>query len=170
MRARRAARRPSCRLQLRWPQRVVAPGVSRADEAQQSLPARGQAFTVAAWVRPEGFAKNDWGTFFSCGAAEPGRALLLALDGETGDGRLCIGRYFDNILQSQRALVAGRWSHVTLTYDGRWIRLWIDGERDTELEAGLDIPPQDIAIGRLVDRVLRVAGRLCQPAARLARV
>ena len=126
-----------------------------ADEAQQSLPARGQAFTVAVWVRPEGFAKNDWGTFFSCGAAEPGRALLLALDGEKGDGRLCIGRYFDNILQSQRALVAGRWSHVALTYDGRWIRLWIDGERDAELEAGLDIPPQDIAIGRLVDRVLR---------------
>ena len=45
---------------------------------------------------------------------------------------------------------------MALTYDGRWIRLWIDGERDAELEAGLDIPPQDIAIGRLVDRVLRV--------------
>ena len=151
------ARSAAAQLQAaaRWPQRVVAPGVSRADEAQQSLPARGQAFTVAVWVRPEGFAKNDWGTFFSCGAAEPGRALLLALDGETGDGRLCIGRYFDNILQSQRALVAGRWSHVALTYDGHWIRLWMDGERDAELEAGLDIPPQDIAIGRLVDRVLR---------------
>ena len=148
----------------RWPQRVVAPGVSRADEARQSLPARGQAFTVAVWVRPEGFAKNDWGAFFSCGAAEPGRALLLALDGEKGDGHLCIGRYFDNILRSQRALVADRWSHVALTYDGRWIRLWIDGELDAELEAGLDIPPQDIAIGRLVDRVLRA--RPTMPAGR----
>ena len=151
------ARNAAARLKAaaRWPQRVAAPGVSLADQAQQALPARGQPFTVAAWVRPEGFAKNDWGTFFSCGAAEPGRALLLALDGETGDGRLCIGRYWDNILQSKRALTAGRWSHVALTYDGRWIRLWIDGTLDAELEAGLDIPPQDIAIGRLVDRVLR---------------
>ena len=103
------ARRPGCRPRPAGRSAVVAPGVSLADQSQQSLPARGQAFTVAVWVRPEGFAKNDWGTFFSCGAAEPGRALLLALDGETGDGRLCIGRYFDNILQSQRAwsLAAG---------------------------------------------------------------
>ena len=151
------ARSAAARLQaaVRWSQRVFAPGVSLADQAPQSLPARGQALTVAVWVRPEGFAKNDWGTFFSCGAAEPGRALLLALDGEQGDGHLCIGRYFDNILRSQRALVADRWNHVALTYDGRWIRLWMDGEQDAELEAGLDIPPRDIAVGRLVDRVLR---------------
>jgi hypothetical protein len=140
---------------LRWPQRVVAPGVSLADQAQTALPARGQPFTIAAWVRPDVFAVNDWGTFFSCGAAETGQSLILALDGQTGDGRLQIGRYMDNILRSQRALSAGLWSHVALTYDGQRVGLWLDGTPDAELEAVLDIPPIDIAIGRLVDHTLR---------------
>jgi hypothetical protein len=134
---------------------VVAPGLSLADEAGQGLPPRGTAISVAAWVRPDAFAVNDWGTFFSCGAAEVGRALIMALDGETGDGRLRLGRYWDNFLQSKRALAAGRWNHVALTYDGTRVGLWLDGALDVELQTALDLPPQDLAIGRLVSKTLR---------------
>jgi hypothetical protein len=139
----------------RWPKEITAPGVSLVGEAPHALPPRGGAFTVSARIRPEGFAKHDWGTFFSCGAAEPGRALILALNGEAGDGRLVIGRFFDNVLTSKRALQAATWNHVTLSYDGQRIRLWVNGQRDAELETWLDIPPHDLAIGRLVDRTMR---------------
>ncbi len=138
-----------------WPKRVEAPGVSKADEAKTALPARGQPLTIAAWVKPERFDANDWGTFFSCGAAETGRALILGMDGTAGDGRVCVGRFWDNILQSKRALAKDAWNHVAIVYDGRWIRLWIDGTLDSEFEGALDLPPEDIAIGRLVDRAMR---------------
>jgi hypothetical protein len=90
--------------------------------------------------------------------------LLLALNGEDGDGRLLVGRYFDNLFKSKRALRAGQWYHVALSFDGRRVRLWIGGEPDTELEAPLDLPPSDLAIGRLIDRTLRTpADYRCRP-------
>jgi hypothetical protein len=139
----------------RWPQRIEAPGVSVAGQAREALPARGQPLTIAAWVKPERFEANDWGTFFSCGTAETGRALIIGMDGTAGDGRICVGRYWDNILQSRLALAKDAWNHVAISYDGRWIRLWIGGTLDSEFEGALDLPPEDIAIGRLVDRAMR---------------
>ena len=138
-----------------WPAETPPPGILRTGEAAKALPRRGGALTVSAWVRPDGFASGDWGTFFSCGAAELGRALIFCLDGETGDGRLVVGRYNGNILKSHRALVAREWNHVALSYDGRRIRLWVNGQADAELEALLDIPQHDLAIGRLIEQVLR---------------
>ncbi len=138
-----------------WPQRVSPPGISLSEQADKVLPAAGHALTISVWVRPDEFALGDWGTFFSCGAAETGRALLLSLDGQVGDGRLQIGRFWNNILRSHQALAAGRWNHVALTYDGNRIRLWIDGVPDAEVDTTLDLLPVDIAIGRLVDRAVR---------------
>ena len=134
--------------------------------AQQSLPARGQAFTVAVWVRPEVFAKNDWGTFFSCGAAEPGRALLLALDGEKGDGHLCSGGYWrlgqaltalwDRDLK--QVLQDGLFSHLDIPAD-RWD--WLPGRvvHDTR-----DFYPAFPGHGEYIDPPYEVNGHVVRGA------
>jgi hypothetical protein len=89
--------------------------------ADKALPPLGGPFTLSLWVFPDGFARHDYGTPFSCGAAEPERALIVVLNGEEGDGRLLIGRYCDNVLKSKAALAAGQWNHVGLMYDRRHI-------------------------------------------------
>ncbi len=133
------------------------PGLDLGDQAARILGQEVRALTVSLWVRPERFAKDDYGTFLSCGAAENGRALLLGLNGETGDGRLLVGRYFDNILASDRKLNLNEWNHVGLTYDGRRIRLFINGQPDVAVDAVLNLPPRDLVLGALVRRSLRSA-------------
>jgi hypothetical protein len=129
------------------------PAVSLASVAPATFAAGKQPFSLSLWVKPSGFAKGDYGTPFSCGAASAGAAFLLSMDGDTGSGRIMIGLWMANVVTSSRSLTAGAWNHVGATYDGQDLRLFINGQPDTVSAARLKVEPVDGRIGNLVREV-----------------
>lgn len=130
-------------------------GVSLADVAGECFPASHEPFSASFWVRPESFGAGNFGTFLSWGAASANRALMISLDGEGGTGNVLVGRHSNNILKSKSQLAPGIWSQVGVTYDGRLLKLFIDGKPEGEVAQELAIEPRDARIGRLVQASLR---------------
>ncbi|MCL5097013.1 MAG: hypothetical protein M1608_05695 [Candidatus Omnitrophica bacterium] len=135
----------------------AVPGVSLEPLTTELVPQMQKSFSLSLWVKPEKIALQDYGTFFSCGAADTGRGMLLALDGQHGDGRVLLGRYWNNILTSIHPLRVGQWNHLGLTYDGRRIHMFINGLPDAEIEATFAFAPCDLALGRLIQKGSRSA-------------
>ena len=132
-------------------------GVSLEDVAGQCFAAGHEPFSVSLWVRPESFGAGNFGTFLSWGAASTNRALMLSLDGEGGTGNVLVGRHGNNILKSRNPLAPGTWNQVGLTYDGKMLKLFIDGKLDGEVAQELAIAPRDARIGRLIQAPLHTA-------------
>ncbi|NRA94763.1 MAG: hypothetical protein HRU14_00985, partial [Planctomycetes bacterium] len=105
------------------------------DHTTLKLPKR--SFTVAAWVRVD--RPQPWGGLVSClqdnGGSEGGWLLGLrdnrfclavaSVGADDGDGLL-------TYLTAARTFSLGGWHHVVGTYDGKTMRLWVDGELDGE--------------------------------------
>lgn len=103
----------------------------RVDALAAPLPE--EELTLAAWVAVE--RTSRWGGIISCvqdnGGAERGFLLgleddrfsfALATEGaDDGDGHL-------TYLRSEATIELGRWHHVAGTYDGRVMRLYVDGK------------------------------------------
>ncbi len=132
-------------------------GVSLQDVAGRCFAAGSEPFSTSFWVRPESFGAGNFGTFLSWGAASTNRALMLSLDGEGGTGNVLVGRHGNNILKSQNPLAPGTWNQVGLTYDGKMLKLFIDGKLDGEVAQELAIEPRDARIGRLIQAPLHTA-------------
>lgn len=130
-------------------------GVSLTAQADSIVPQMQKSFSLSLWVNPKSITANDFGTFFSCGAAEPGRALILGLDGQHGHGRVLVGQYMNDILRSTRTLRAGEWNHVGLTWDGKRLCLFVNGEPDADVNAVFACAARDLAIGGLVQLTTR---------------
>jgi Concanavalin A-like lectin/glucanases superfamily len=75
--------------------------------------------TVEAWVRPRS-RKGGWRAVVSAGGRSPAFALYVR-PGRRGAGALVRGRH----ARARRALVG--WTHLAATYDGRAVRLYVDG-------------------------------------------
>ena len=88
-----------------WAGKDVAGGKDLADEAPKLLAAGSQPFSAGIWVKPKGFRPGDFGTFFSFGAAEESKAILVCLDGYTAQGQVVVGRFNRNVLASETSLV-----------------------------------------------------------------
>jgi hypothetical protein len=138
-------------------------GVSLADVAERCFGAGHEPFSASFWVRPESFGAGNFGTFLSWGAASTNRALMISLDGEGGAGNVLIGRHGNNILKSKNRLAAGKWNQVGLTYDGKLLKLFIDGKLDGEVTQELAIEPRDARIGRLIQAPLHTADDYRKP-------
>jgi len=124
--------------------------VSLADVAAAVCAEGAEPFSVSLWVEPKAFARNDWGTPFSCGSAQDGAAFLLSLDGQAADGHVVVGKWMDNVLASSARLVAGEWNHVGVTYDGTTLRLFVGGKPDAATEVRMGVAPVDARIGDLI--------------------
>jgi len=129
---------------------ATSKGVTLRGVAAATFAAGNQPFGLSLWVNPSGFRRNDWGNCFSCGAANPGCALLVAEDGQEGTGKIVLGRYWENFLTSNAALVAGRWNHVGITYDGTVLKLFLNGKLDKSTKVRLGTVPVDGRIGNVV--------------------
>jgi glucose/arabinose dehydrogenase/PKD repeat protein len=82
------------------------------------------SMTLEAWVRPNNV--NDWRTVVI--KEQPGQ-LVYALYAST-DNRRPAGHVFttgDRALQGPTALPVNTWSHLTMTWDGLTIRMYVNG-------------------------------------------
>ena len=94
------------------------------------------ALTLEAWVRVD--VPQDWGGIICClednGADENG--FILGYRGAQfmlGIATQKTGKI--TYLTGETRMRAGRWNHVVGTYDGKTMRLYVDGELDTESTA-----------------------------------
>ncbi|MBW7862790.1 MAG: hypothetical protein GX580_14825 [Candidatus Hydrogenedens sp.] len=93
----------------------------------------GEAMTLACWVFTENPAQEDaWMVNrIRGGATHTGYRLGLC------GGYPCFAlpqTEWSHHLTSDTALPAGWWVHLAVTYDGRWIRLYMDGREAAHLE------------------------------------
>jgi hypothetical protein len=126
------------------------PAISLESVAKTTFAAGNQPFSLSIWVKPDKFAKGDYGTPFACGTASLGSAFLLSMDGEEGTGKVMIGLWMSNVAKSTLSLRAGEWNHVGATYDGEKLKLYINGQADTVTAVRLMTEPLDGRIGNLI--------------------
>jgi predicted phosphodiesterase len=117
-----------------------------------------EALTLTAWVRID--AGREWGGIVGCmqGKADAERGFVLGYRNENfyfGLATKKAGRatYLNG---NRTAYVNGRWYHVAATYDGRAMRLYVNGERDADAstqQSGpiLYAPAAPFVIGRYQD-------------------
>ena len=109
--------------------------------AADALASGHDPFTVSFWVNPASFGAGDFATPFSIGGlpAEKYNGFLIAENGVEGDGRLRIGRYYEDFLVSQNSLNLGVWNHVAASYDGMNLKLFINGQLDSTATVTLSV-------------------------------
>lgn len=90
------------------------------------------AITLMAWIKPTALPAG--GSDIACGFFDSGGQTEAALFSQRGDGFSTPNVVQGNIRLnsslvaiSGSAMTVGTWSHVTMTYDGSNIRLYVDG-------------------------------------------
>jgi hypothetical protein len=126
------------------------PALSLESVAKTAFAAGNQPFSLSIWVKPDQFAKGDYGTPFACGTASPGSAFLLSMDGEEGTGKVLIGLWLSNVAKSTLSLRVGEWNHVGATHDGEKLKLFINGQADAVTTVRFMTEPLDGRIGNLI--------------------
>lgn len=138
-------------------------GVQLCEAAKAAFAAGNDPFSVSLWVNPKGFAKGDYGTPFSYGAANDHSAFFIAEDGTEGTGKVRLGRYWNDALVSRGSLRAGEWSHVGVTYDGAELKLYLNGKLDQGVKVRLSTVPADARLGNVVQERLIVQAAEDEP-------
>lgn len=109
-----------------------------------------EPFSLSMFVKPDRFAKEDYGSPFAYGSASAGKAFLMSIDGEEGTGKLLLGRWMANFGKSTRSLTLNSWNHIGISYDGAKLMLYINGQLDASFDVNLDIELADARIGGAV--------------------
>lgn len=103
-------------------------GFARIESAQAEI---GDApFTLEAWVKPDDL-RGERG--IACKTESSGYGLFI----ENGRAKFPV-RFLEGYVEpmAQAPLEAGRWHHVAGVYDGREVRLYVDGKLAKALPAG----------------------------------
>jgi hypothetical protein len=118
-----------------------------------------QVFTVETWVHPLG---PSWGTtrngVIFAKAQEEGSGKFLASiwmqwTHNTNKIRVLVTHDLGDdatAVISNATVPVGTWAHVAMTFDGSWLRLFINGQLDNEAAAvasNVDYGPEDILLG-----------------------
>ncbi len=110
-------------------------------------------FTIGLWVKP-GAQKPDWQPLLAKAAdnsAESNYGLFIAPDSTQVRAYVDKAGCASNVMfDSNTALPLNAWSHVALTYDGAFLRLYINGALDQSVAStgGLCQTSNNIWIGR----------------------
>ena len=127
-----------------------APALNLKSVAATAFARKEEPFSLSLFVKPDAFAYQDFGTPFAYGAAAPGKAFVLSMDGEEGTGKVMVGQWMANIAKSSRSLKPGEWNHLGLTYDGSQLKLYLNGEADVVTTTRFATELADARIGSSV--------------------
>ncbi|MBD5781196.1 DUF1349 domain-containing protein [Pelagicoccus sp. NFK12] len=139
---------------------IISGGVRRSDEGYfgdaldfggggglvdlGKLDIPGSETTIAAWVKADDFGIRDARIISKAiGSADNQHYWMISTIPSNGGIKLR-GRFKTNAgatrtLLGATDLVAGEWMHVAMVYDGSFIRLYLNGVLDSELEHGGEI-------------------------------
>ncbi|MBO6587315.1 MAG: T9SS type A sorting domain-containing protein [Gracilimonas sp.] len=94
-----------------------------------SLDISGTSITLEAWVKHDGNSNQD-AYIINKGTNDDGYRLQLLGDGDETYVRFVIGDldYSRPDVVSSKGVPANRWTHIAGTYDGQFIKLYINGE------------------------------------------
>jgi hypothetical protein len=120
------------------------------------------AFSVATWVRSNGFAVNNFGTPFSYGSVASLSAVILAQNGSAGTGQILVGRYLSNAITSTNAIKLLDWSLILLTYTGSLLTIYIDGVSGGTATVTLTTVLNSCRIGDLIGGGQPFGGRIAE--------
>jgi hypothetical protein len=123
--------------------------------------------TVELWVRASEFPREGdtrrWLVAKNANEWTEGHYALL-LDRDRAGAYLNLGGGKGNLfaLWSDQALKPDQWHHLALTYDGVWLRLFVDGKStgETEINRARGAGPGPLALGRRPDGYVNFKGLL----------
>jgi len=120
-----------------WPQAVNI-------AASETL-ALGSAFTFETWVYPTALSGNLWSQAKTTG--EPAYFVMLS-GGQPYAGIVTDTDRYDLVMTSSLALNA--WSHLAVTYDGAWLRIYVNGEERANRTATgtVVVSPEPVHLGQ----------------------
>lgn len=115
----------------------AATGYVEFDDA--NMPAGNDPRTICAWVKlAEKVFLNDDNAVISWGAA--GDAELSGMLVREGGTAYFVGAMAD--MESNGTMKVGVWNHITITYDGKLLRIYINSKLDKEDPPGLQWDPK----------------------------
>ena len=117
-----------------------------------------QQFSTSIWFRPTGAGENGGGTLISCGGQSGSGSYLCSwwTGWNAASGRvvaMVVHQYATTarVVTSNTVIPQGQWGHMALTFDGTQVRLYVNGELDTQVAygySGVDFPlPPTMFVG-----------------------
>ena len=84
------------------------------------LPSAANPWTISLWEYPTAFGAGNYGTSVSWGTTGGVwfQSVILANNGDAGDGRLAVGQYARNVLTTTTARPLNLWTHTAIVYSG----------------------------------------------------
>ncbi len=109
--------------------------VAQAFHLEAGFPIR-EHFTISAWVKSSHFTGSAFvfGEAFALGIGGNGRLWFRAND-VPGEGSIGGGTWHANA-----SVPTGEWRHVAVSNDGQYVRLYVDGTKDREIETRVRLP------------------------------
>jgi concanavalin A-like lectin/glucanase superfamily protein len=107
-----------------------------------------EEFTIEAWVKPEGGDTSDPIIFKETGGNFTYALAAGLFHASTPEGAVAYEPNVSTETESPTDLTQNVWNHLALTYDGAYLRLYLDGELvDTEKSAPAIQTKDPLAIG-----------------------
>lgn len=88
------------------------------------------SWTFEAWIRMSAYSTNNQ-SFFRTGAANPGN-IFMRFGDANGPFNYIQVKIYGGQVQTASDLVAGRWYHWAMVYDGNVFTIYRNGEKDVE--------------------------------------
>ncbi|MBK1877957.1 LamG-like jellyroll fold domain-containing protein [Pelagicoccus mobilis] len=123
-------------------------GSGQVDLGTMDIPST--AFTMSAWIKPDSFNVLD-ARILSKASSDSEEDHLWMLSTFLGSGgvkarvRIKTDIIGTQTLVGNTNLIAGEWTHLAASYDGNWIRLYVNGAFDSAIAMSGDLV-QDVSV------------------------